>query len=157
MSHLTCISVSEWSLFPNCDITETICIISCRIRTTIKHAIIKLLPLFVTTSHAITSCGTESVPLDETHLDAVRGLILARGFHPTHQQVELFGAMWLRSTRTNRSAYAYAKYLIQSWRISSLSLVSFRNLPVWVRPTYILDQYTSSLRGAHYIISFSFQ
>ena len=53
-------------------------------------------------------------PLDETHLDAVRGLVLPRGFHPAHQQVELIGAMWLCSTRTNRSAYAYAKDLIQS-------------------------------------------
>ena len=52
--------------------------------------------------------------LDETHLDAVRGLTLPRGFHPAHQQVELVGAMRLRSTRTNRSAYAYAKDLIQS-------------------------------------------
>ena len=53
-------------------------------------------------------------PLDETHLDAMRGLISPRGFHPAHQQVELVGAMRLRSTRTNRSAYAYAKDLIQS-------------------------------------------
>ena len=53
-------------------------------------------------------------PLDETHLDAVRGLILLRGFRPAHQQVELVRAMRLRSTRTNRSAYAYAKDLIQS-------------------------------------------
>ena len=53
-------------------------------------------------------------PLDETHLNVVRGLILPRGFHPVHQQVELVGAMRLRSTRTNRSAYAYAKDLIQS-------------------------------------------
>ena len=53
-------------------------------------------------------------PLDETHLDAVRGLILPRGFHPAHQQVELVGAMRLCSTRTNKSAYAYAKDLIQS-------------------------------------------
>ena len=53
-------------------------------------------------------------PLEETHLDAVRGLILPRGFHPTHQEVELVGAMRLRSTRTNRSTYAYAKDLIQS-------------------------------------------
>ena len=56
-------------------------------------------------------------PLDETHLGAVRGLILPRDFHPAHQQVELVGAMRLRSTRTNRSAYAYAKDLIQSRRI----------------------------------------
>ena len=53
-------------------------------------------------------------PLDETHLDAVRGLILPRGFHPAHQQVELVGAMRLCSTSTSRSAYAYAKDLIQS-------------------------------------------
>ena len=32
-------------------------------------------------------------PLDETHLDSVRGLILPRAFHPAHQQVELVGAM----------------------------------------------------------------
>ena len=44
-------------------------------------------------------------PLDEAHLDAVRGLMLQRGFTPVHQQVELVGAMRLRSTRTNRSAY----------------------------------------------------
>ena len=53
-------------------------------------------------------------PLDETHLDAVRGLILPRGFHPAHQQVELDRVMRLRSTRTNRSAYRFAKDLIQS-------------------------------------------
>ena len=57
---------------------------------------------------------TQVHPLDETHLDAVRGLILPRGFHPAHQQIELVGAMRLCSTRTNRSAYAYAKDLIQS-------------------------------------------
>ena len=56
----------------------------------------------------------KSLPLDETHLDAVRGFILPRGFHQAHKQVELVGAMWLRSTRTNRSAYAYAKGLTQS-------------------------------------------
>ena len=56
----------------------------------------------------------KKLPLDETHLDAVRGLILQRGFHPAHQQLELVGAMRLCSTRTNRSAYAYAKDLIQS-------------------------------------------
>ena len=55
-----------------------------------------------------------TAPLDETHLDAVRGLILPGGFHPVHQQVELVRVMRLRSTRTNRSAYAYAKDLIQS-------------------------------------------
>ena len=53
-------------------------------------------------------------PLDETHLDAVRGLILPRGFHPVHQQVELVGAMRLCLTRTNRFAYDYAKDLIQN-------------------------------------------
>ena len=58
--------------------------------------------------------SSSSIPLDETHLDAVRGLILPRGFHPAHQKVEVVGAMRLRSTRTNRSAYAYAKDLIQS-------------------------------------------
>ena len=52
--------------------------------------------------------------LDEPHLDVVRGLILPRGFHPSHQQVEFVGAMRLSSTRTNRYAYAYAKDLIQS-------------------------------------------
>ena len=59
----------------------------------------------------------KQLPLDETHLDVVRGLILPRGFHPAHQQVELVGAMRLCSARANRSAYAYAKDLIQSWRI----------------------------------------
>ena len=47
---------------------------------------------------------TQQHPLNETHLDAVRGLILLRGFCPAHQQVELVEAMRLRSTRTNRSA-----------------------------------------------------
>ena len=59
---------------------------------------------------------TFKFPLDETHLDSVRGLILPRSLHPEHQ-VELVGAMRLCSTRTNRSPYAYAKDLIQSWRI----------------------------------------
>ena len=53
-------------------------------------------------------------PLDETHIDAVRGIIVLRGFHPAYQQVELVGAMRLCPTRTNRSAYAYVKDLIQS-------------------------------------------
>ena len=53
-------------------------------------------------------------PLEETHLDVVRELILPRGFHPAHQEVQLVGAMRRRSTRINRSAYAYAKDLIQS-------------------------------------------
>ena len=52
--------------------------------------------------------------LDETHFDGVKVLILLRGFHLAHQQVELVGAMRLCSARTNRSAYAYAKDLIQS-------------------------------------------
>ena len=47
----------------------------------------------------------QQLPFDETHLDAVRGLILPRGFHPAHQQVELVRTIRLRSTRTNRSAY----------------------------------------------------
>ena len=51
------------------------------------------------------SLNTQTFPLDETHLDAVRGLILLKGFHPVHQQVQLVGAMRLSSTRTNRSAY----------------------------------------------------
>ena len=55
-------------------------------------------------------------PLDETHLDAVRGLILLRGFHPAHQQVELVGAMRLQQGLTDL-LIAYAKDLIQSWRI----------------------------------------
>ena len=46
----------------------------------------------------------QKVPLDETQIDVVRGLIVLRGFHPAHQQVELVRAMRLRSTRTNRSA-----------------------------------------------------
>ena len=58
--------------------------------------------------------NTSAVPLDETHLDVVRGLILPRGFHPAYQQVEPVGAMRLCSTRTNRYAYAYAKDLVQS-------------------------------------------
>ena len=58
--------------------------------------------------------NTNNYPFSETHLDAVRVLILPRGFHPVHQQVELVGAIRLRSTWTNRSAYAYAKDLIQS-------------------------------------------
>ena len=45
-----------------------------------------------------------ALPLDKTHLHAVRGLILPRGFHLAHQQVELVGAMPLRSASTNRSA-----------------------------------------------------
>ena len=35
-------------------------------------------------------------PLDETHLGAVRGLILPRDFHPAHQQVELVGESAVR-------------------------------------------------------------
>ena len=52
-----------------------------------------------------------TVNVCKTHLDAVRGLILLRGFHPAHQQVELVGAMRLRSTRTNRSAYSLCQGL----------------------------------------------
>ena len=50
-------------------------------------------------------------PRDETHFDVVRGLILPRGFHPAHQQVELVRAMQLLSTRTNRSAYCLCQGL----------------------------------------------
>ena len=50
---------------------------------------------------------TQLVPLDETHLDAVRGLILLRGFRPAHQQVELVRAMRLRSTGTNKSVSCF--------------------------------------------------
>ena len=42
-------------------------------------------------------------PLDRTHLDAVRGLILLRGSKPVHQKEELVGAMQLRSSRTSRT------------------------------------------------------
>ena len=55
--------------------------------------------------------NTISLPLDETHLDTVRGLVLLRGFRPAHQQVELVRAMRLRSTRTNRSAYCLCQGL----------------------------------------------
>ena len=46
-----------------------------------------------------------------TNTPSIKPTLTPRGFHPAHQQVELVGAM------TNRSAYAYAKELIQSWRI----------------------------------------
>ena len=54
------------------------------------------------------SCKTENqivqhYPLDETHLDAVGGLIELRSFTLVHQQVEFVGAMRLRPIRTNRS------------------------------------------------------
>ena len=55
--------------------------------------------------------GTTSSHLDETHLDAVRGLILLTDFRPVHQQVELVRAMRLRSTKTNRSAYCLCQGL----------------------------------------------
>ena len=51
------------------------------------------------------------LPLDETHLDGMRGLVLLRGFHPAHQQVELVGAMRLHLTRINRSAYCLCQGL----------------------------------------------
>ena len=54
---------------------------------------------------------TQLVPFDETHLDAVRGLILLRGFRPAHQQVELVRTMRLRSTRTNKSASCFSQGL----------------------------------------------
>ena len=54
---------------------------------------------------------TKSLLLDETHLEAVRGFMQLRGFTSVHQQVELVGAMWLRSTRTNRSAYCLCQGL----------------------------------------------
>ena len=54
------------------------------------------------------------LPLDEAHLDAVRRLILPRGFQPAHQQVELVRAMRLRLTRLTDLLIAYAKDLIQS-------------------------------------------
>ena len=43
----------------------------------------------------------KTVPLDETHLDVVRGL--SKRFHPVHQQEELVVAMLLRSSRTSRT------------------------------------------------------
>ena len=60
-------------------------------------------------------------PLDETHLDAVRGLILSRGFHPAHQQVELVRAMQLRSKRTNRSAYCLCQGLDSKLKLTEYS------------------------------------
>ena len=90
-----------------------------RMRTTTRWKTTAATSVEITTSNsaAVTSTTkarttTAAAPLDETHLDGVRGLILQRGFHPAHQQV--VGAMRLCSTRTNRSAYAYAKDLIQS-------------------------------------------
>ena len=52
---------------------------------------------------ALRRCKVQQSPLNETHLDAVKGLILLRGSNPVHQQEELVGAMVLRSTRTSRS------------------------------------------------------
>ena len=58
--------------------------------------------------------NTISLPLDETHLDTVRGLVLLRGFRPAHQQVELVRAMrYVRQGLTDL-LHAYAKGLIQS-------------------------------------------
>ena len=47
---------------------------------------------------------TSAILLDETHLDAVRGLILLKRFQLVHQQEELVGAMLLRSIRTKNGS-----------------------------------------------------
>ena len=58
--------------------------------------------------------NTISLHLDEAHLDAVRELVLLRGFRPAHQQVELVRAMrYVRQGLTDL-LHAYAKDLIQS-------------------------------------------
>ena len=57
------------------------------------------------------------VPLDEAHLDEVRGLSNKR-FRPVRKQGELVGATQLHSSRTNRSSVcANTKDLIQIGRI----------------------------------------
>ena len=56
------------------------------------------------------------VPLDETHLDEVRGL--SKRFRPVRKQGELVGATQLHSSRTNRSSVcANTKDSIQIGRI----------------------------------------
>ena len=47
---------------------------------------------------------TTVVPLDGTHLDAVRGLITKRNSTQERQREELVGASLLRPIRTNRSS-----------------------------------------------------
>ena len=47
---------------------------------------------------------TQTVPLDGTHLDAVRGLITKRNSTQERQREELVGASLLRPIRTNRSS-----------------------------------------------------
>ena len=52
----------------------------------------------------IPSTLPNTLPLDETHLDAVRGLIQLRGFHPSASTSGARRSDGLRPIRTNRSA-----------------------------------------------------
>ena len=86
------------------------------------------------------------------------GGYLTKRFRPVCQQGELFGAVQLRSSRTNRSSLCWCQGVNSKWkiRVASLSLVSFRHLSVliWGR----LISYISICHlfaGCQYIMSFS--
>ena len=100
------------------------------------------------------------VPLDETHLDAVRGLIELRGFHPS-----------VSTSRTRRSDAAMSDkdkqicfvIMPRTWfkgkNLDLSSLLIFSNFSSLVDfrsgLTYIIYQYISSFRGSS-IISYRF-
>ena len=60
--------------------------------------------IFTNKAANVTNASSFPLPLDGTHLDAVRGLITKRNSTQERQQEELVGAALLRSIRTNGSS-----------------------------------------------------
>ena len=104
---------------------------------------------------------TQSVPLDETHLDAVRWLIQLRDFNKCINKKSSSERYYYVRVEQTDLLYANPKNLIQSgriWiRVASLSLVSFCHLSVLDQGQliYYVNVYHLSLE--QYIISFSIQ
>ena len=86
------------------------------------------------------------------------GGYLTKRFRPVRQQGEPFGAMQLRSSRTNRSSLCWCQGLNSKWkiRVASLSLVSSRHLSVliWDRLISYIN-ICHLFAGCQYIMSFS--
>ena len=82
----------------------------------IETSVMKDLSNFTDLLRLRPSQSSVPTPLDETHLDVVRGLSNLEVFAPAHQKVELVGVMQLRPIRTNRSTSCWCQGPDSIWK-----------------------------------------
>ena len=112
----------------------------------------------VRTTEEIPVQNTKSVFLDETDLDAVRGLIKPRGFRPSASTSRARRSDAATSDKDKHLLRANLKGLIQSGRIqiriASFFLIPFGHLSVCEGPTCTLYQYYITFSVANIISRF---